>query len=58
MTGLKSKKVDILKGFGEDCTMMYHDPSNTWRMKCDFSQLLAEAEMDEDKLLANSGKTS
>lgn len=57
MALLKSQKVDILKSFAEDCQILWHDPSNTWRINCDFSKVAKSLKYNEERYLADGNRT-
>ena len=53
MANLDLNKIDILKGFAEESIICYYDPTNQWRMVCDFDLVLEEAMRFEDHRFLN-----
>jgi hypothetical protein len=52
MSELKEARYDILRVFGEESTFYYHDPSTTWRILANFSDILQKIRDREDKSLS------
>ena len=54
MAKLKVNQVDILKCFAEDSIIHQYEPSNYWRMSCDFQKVLETLDVYGDRHLAYS----
>ena len=51
MIKLKEERIDILKCFCENNVIYYYDPSQMWRMNCDFTNIIQKIKNYEEAQL-------